>query len=671
MLSCPSGSWGEDVDSKLRVLLVQLPVPNNPSLNTPLAAGYLKAYAYAQGLIDAAEIELLPRFLADFAGDALLANEIVARRPDVLGVSLYTWNSERSLDIIRRVKEYLPGLRVVAGGPEVQKDSAWILEHPSVDVAVIGEGEQTFVDLLRLWSNDRPPYEGHIPLVSGRIIENGLENIPGIAYRYEGAVHFTSDRVALNDLSVIPSPYLAGYLDVPNDGMLMVEVSRWCPYSCSFCLYGRNMGTKLGNRYFGLERVLAEIRWGREQGIKRIHFVEANLNLVPLFWPLMHALEDLNYDRQMTFYAELRGEHLTEEVVIALDRANVRYVEVGLQTANLTALKASLRRTDLRKWAAGTRRLYEHGIEVFLDVILGLPADDEMGIAETLDFIQCEELGSYDVFTLQVLPGTAVRQQAAQYGLHFQRRPPYYVLGTSTFSFSDLRRLRRELKTGANVPPDAIEGMPEPRRAALVRCADRVASGVPDIIEQLWLLDPKPVPVDEQVINRLAAHVDVVLNADDMAIYTPILASAIRTNPSTIFDVYIFCKEAANLSQELIQWRETLPLQPGYLDRVAVYHTDTPIHDYTRVSPRCFLMLPWTVVIEPGDFRDIAEVIWRFELADGDAVPLNAWYGAGGTGVCLDFMPGCTPDYRTQVMAGVEQWEQETGRRVWVAECSR
>ena len=154
------------MNRKLRVLLVQLPVPNNPSLNTPLAAGYLKAYAYAQGLIDAAEIELLPRLLTDYAGDALLVDEIAARQPDVLGVSLYTWNSERSLDSIRRVKERLPGLRVVVGGPEVQKDNLWVLQHPAIDVSVIGEGEQTFVDLLWLWSNDRLRHEVYLPLVS-------------------------------------------------------------------------------------------------------------------------------------------------------------------------------------------------------------------------------------------------------------------------------------------------------------------------------------------------------------------------------------------------------------------------------------------------------------------------------------------------------------------------
>ena len=104
------------MNRKLRVLLVQLPVPNNPELNTPLAAGYLKAYAYAQGLDDAAEIELLPRHLADRAGDALLVDEIVAHRPDLLAISLYTWNSERSLDIAQHVKARLPHLVVVVGG---------------------------------------------------------------------------------------------------------------------------------------------------------------------------------------------------------------------------------------------------------------------------------------------------------------------------------------------------------------------------------------------------------------------------------------------------------------------------------------------------------------------------------------------------------------------------
>jgi hypothetical protein len=269
------------------------------------------------------------------------------------------------------------------------------------------------------------------------------------------------------------------------------------------------------------------------------------------------------------------------------------------------------------------------------------------------------------VFTLQVLPGTTVRQQAQAYGLRFQERPPYYVLGTDTLSYAELRRLRRDLKRSVNIAPDAVEGMPEPRQHALIRRADPWGADAAGCVDQLWLLAPDLVPIDERVINRLAAHVDVVLRAGDLAVSTPILAATIRSNPSTIFDIYISGMEALPTAQSLRQWREALPCQPGYLDRVAIYQSVEPAAGYRRVSPRCFLLLPWTSTVEPADFRDIAEIIWRFDLAANDPVPLNAWYGAGGSGVWLHFMPACTASYRSQVMEAAEQWERETGRRIW------
>lgn len=643
------------------MLLVQLPVPNNPALNVPLAAGYLKAYAHAQGLLDRVEIELLPRHLADYAGDALLVDEIVRHAPDVLGLSLYTWNSERTLDIARRVKQQRPAMQVIVGGPEVQRDNLWVLGHPVVDIAVLGEGEQTFADLLTrgrgsgIGDQEGEVSSPHPPPPDPRSL------IPGIAFRDDaGNLIFTPERPALPDLAVVPSPYLLGYLDTPPDGMLMIEVSRWCPYGCSFCLYGRNMGPKLGSRYFGLDRVLDEIAWGRDRGVQRVHFVEANLNLVPLFWPLMRALHDLNADHRIAFYAELRGEHLTDEVVAALDRANVRYVEVGLQTANPDALVASHRRTNLQKWAAGARRLYDAGIEVYLDVILGLPADDPAGVRHTLDFIAAENLGPYDVFTLQVLPGTAVRSQAAQYGLRFGDRPPYYVLQTDRFSPDDLQRLRRELKERVNLDPDAIEGMPTPRRTP-------AGSEKPDPPRSFFTLrDATKIAEFGNAIHQLAAHVDLVANCDLHAIREP-LAHAITANPSTIFDLYLICDDhTAPAVDQIAAWRDALPCQPGYLDRVAVYGGDGFAAGHRRVSPRVFVVLPWTATLDPDSYAGVAEVVWQFELGEGDAIPFGSWRAAGGAGISLTFAPGCSTSYEAQVIDQVCGWERDTGRYVWL-----
>jgi radical SAM superfamily enzyme YgiQ (UPF0313 family) len=652
------------MNCKLNVLLLQLPVPNNPRLNTPLAGGYLKAYAYAQGLLDHVEIEFVPRSLVDYAGDAALINYLVAQAPDVLGVSLYTWNSERSLHIVGRVKEQLPDLQVVVGGPEVQRDNAWVIEHPAVDVAVLGEGEQTFADLLQLWINQRTPIDDYIPLAADHTA-NPLAHVPGIAYQHNNQLHVSAERVALSDLACVPSPYLLGYLPVPADGMLMVEISRWCPYQCSFCLYGRNMGPKLGNRYFDLARVVDEIAWGRQQGIQKVHFVEANLNLVPLFWPLMHALHDLNADRYMTFYAELRGEHLTDEVVRALDQANVRFVEVGLQTANPVALHASHRRTNLQKWAAGTRRLYAHNIEVFLDVIVGLPGDDQAGVAETLDFIAREGLGPHDVFTLQVLPGTAVRQQAAQYGLQFQDRPPYYVLETDRLSYTDVRRLRRDLKQSSGLAPYGVEGLPVPRPTALVQ---RSTHELSELVDHIRLAADTPLLAAEQIGAKLAHHVDVVIRADELALWTATICLWIAHNPHVTLDVYVVCDDTPPSAAALQQWRDALPYLPGYLDRVAVYLKREPGVGHRRVSPRVFVVLPWTVPIDPDVYQDVALLIWKFELHENDVVPWGAWTAAGGAGIFLHFAAGCSDGYRAQVRAEVAAWESETGRTVWFAE---
>ncbi|KAB8140462.1 B12-binding domain-containing radical SAM protein [Chloroflexia bacterium SDU3-3] len=614
----------------LRVLLVQLPVPNNAVTNVPLAAGYLKAYAHAMGLLDRAQIDILPRALADEAGDALLVDAIVERAPDVLGLSLYTWNSERSLDVARRAKQRLPGLVVVVGGPEVQRENEWVLGHPGADVWVFGEGEASFAALVERFAARL----AGLPALS-------LDHVAGVAFRGAGGqlVH-TPERPALDDLSVVPSPYLLGYLPLEPGGMQMVEISRWCPYACSFCLYGRNMGAKLGSRYFPLERVLAEIRWGKERGAAQVHFIEANLNLVPLFQPLMAALADLNADGQLALYAELRGEHLREDAVAALAQAGLRVAEVGLQTANLDALRAAHRRTDLAKWAAGTRRLYDHGIEVLLDVIVGLPEDDAQGIRQTLDFIAAERLGEYDAFTLQVLPGTAVRRDAQRYQIAHQPLPPYYVLATDRMDYATMRQLRREVKLGAGVDPDAVEGCPEPRRTL---------AGREGALPATLALPHRSPPAAEQ----LAYHVDVALRWEDRAEHRALLEAYLRANPSGLLDLYIHADTTPSPAA-LRAWRDALPFAPGYLDRVAVYLREQPGPGYERIRPRLWLVVPWTEQIEPDDYAGAAQVIWRAEAEGGEA-PLGAWRAAGGAGVWVE---QATPEQAAR-------WERAGELRVW------
>ncbi len=619
-------------DQKLKVLLLQLPVPNNPRANIPLAAGYLKAYAHKQGLLEQVDVEIMSRAVVDAGGETLIVDEIARRRPDVLGLSLYTWNSERSLLLAARVRHLLPDLLIVVGGPEVQHDNPWVLAHPAVDVVVFGEGEQTFAALLRT-------------LLAERDRDHSLDvlrpcplcAVAGAGHRHGEMLSVAPPRTALADLGEVPSPYLLGYLPLRPGDMALVECSRWCPYRCSFCLYGRNMGTRLGNRLFPVERVVAEVAWAREHGADAVHFVEANLNLLPYFRQLTAALQDINTDPQIKLYAELRGEQLSEESVRALVDAGLRAAEVGLQSANPRALAAVDRRTDLLKWSAGARRLYEHGVEVFLDVILGLPADDETSVLSTLDWIAEQKLGPYDIFTLQVLPGTGVREHAARWSLQFQDRPPYYVLATDRMPYETLRALRWELKERAGFDPREVEGMPE---LAGYRSEHGIWSSgrepLPRLVDYLDVDCEAPVRWDtagRALACHVASRVTIRVRNFDAAKLRRLVWPIAAANPTIVWDVLI--EDVLPDPAELRDLRAAWPHAIGYLDRVAVYARPAPEPPWEKATPRFVLVVPWGTPLDPLRYERTALVMWR--LPRSPSPSLLAEVGAySGDGIVVE-----------------------------------
>src|SRR6516162_9088571 len=151
-----------DFAARRTVLLVQLPIPPlGPGTirgNVPLAAAYLKLYAEQKALGSNYRIELLPTYAANSLGDHALVRAVVEYRPWMIGFTCYVWNIQRTLWVAREVKRRLPQVRIVLGGPEITADNVWVLQTADYDFAVIGEGEQTFADLLfRLLGDDVRP----------------------------------------------------------------------------------------------------------------------------------------------------------------------------------------------------------------------------------------------------------------------------------------------------------------------------------------------------------------------------------------------------------------------------------------------------------------------------------------------------------------------------------
>ena len=125
----------------MKIILLQLPLQGHDFFfsheNIPLAGGYLKVVAAGQG----ADVELLPQHLMSYGSDQSILHFLSDSRPDMVGMTCYVWNIERSLFLAAKIREKLPGSFVVLGGPEVTPDNEFLLRHRVFDIGVVGEGE--------------------------------------------------------------------------------------------------------------------------------------------------------------------------------------------------------------------------------------------------------------------------------------------------------------------------------------------------------------------------------------------------------------------------------------------------------------------------------------------------------------------------------------------------
>ena len=241
--------------------------------------------------------------------------------PDVVGLSIMTFQRQTARKIVALVRAMRPGVRIVVGGYDpslatsVYEDPAW-----GVDAIVRGEGDLTFRELIRRFESGADPHD-----------------VPGLSFRSGPTFVRTKDRVVstLSGEDVrLPNRsarVLDGYtfLGRPID---VVETSRGCTFDCSFCsiieMRGRNFHT------WTVSRVLEDIADARRRGARAIFIVDDNITLnVARFQALCEAiveagLNDVDYLVQaMTSSIASAGDPLAA----VMRKAGFRYVFLGIE----------------------------------------------------------------------------------------------------------------------------------------------------------------------------------------------------------------------------------------------------------------------------------------------------------------------------------------------------
>ncbi len=407
----------------------------------------LRAYAADRDEELAGRIELA-EYTINQDPDGML-RDLYERHPRMIGVSCYIWNIVQAEALAGELKKVLPGTDLWFGGPEVSFDALKRLERlPCLTGVMRGEGEETFYELARAYADAEMMQSCRSKTGTA---ECGQENareyldrrfarIRGITWRSgKGEIRGNEEREPL-DFSHLPFPYRD--LGEFQNRIVYYETSRGCPYFCSYCLSSVDKRVRLRD----LELVKRDLDCFLANRTAQVKFVDRTFNCQK-----RHAMEIWRYLREhdngvTNFHFEISADLLDEEelALLAEMRPGLVQFEIGVQSMNPDTLAAIRRRTDLHRLHAAVRRLRDAGnIHLHLDLIAGLPYEDYASFRDSFAGVYAMRPHQLQIGFLKLLAGTAMKEEAAEYGITAHSGPPYEVLYTGWLTFGDMIRLKK------------------------------------------------------------------------------------------------------------------------------------------------------------------------------------------------------------------------------------
>jgi Fe-S oxidoreductase len=365
---------------------------------------------------------LLGEYTINQTKDEIL-KEIYRSGAEVVCFSCYIWNISFVRELIFDLKKILPGTAFWVGGPEVSFDAEnFLKEMPQVTGIMVGEGEETFLELARYYIEKK----------------GTLADIRGIAFRENGEIFHNGWREVM-DLSRVPFAYEQTE-DFANR-IIYYESSRGCPFSCSYCL--SSIDKKL--RFRNLELVKKELQFFLDKKVPQVKFVDRTFNCKH-----DHAMEIwkyiLEHDNGVTnFHFEISADLLREEELELMSRMRPGLIqlEIGVQSTNPDTIRAIHRNMDLKKLEASVARVKSFGnIHQHLDLIAGLPCEDYESFRRSFEQVYRMKPDQLQLGFLKVLKGSSMYHEAQKYEILYKEKEPYEVLSTAWLSYEDILKLK-------------------------------------------------------------------------------------------------------------------------------------------------------------------------------------------------------------------------------------
>lgn len=340
-----------------------------------------------------------------------IVEKLLAPNPKIIGFGVYIWNTRESLEVIELIRQLVPEITLIVGGPEVSFEFETQAIVAAVDYVITGEADLKFAEVCA-------------ELLAGK-------QLPGKVVAAE-----------LPALDKIAMPYVLYSDDDLAHRVIYVEASRGCPFTCEFCLSSLDIPV----RQFPLERFLDAMADLLKRGATQFKFVDRTFNLNLIVSGAILSFFQERYFPGLFLHFEMIPDRLPpqlREQIRAFPSGALQF-EVGIQTFDEATSANISRRQNHDRLAENFQFLREEtGVHVHADLIVGLPGETLESFGAGFDRLIALGPQEIQVGILKRLKGTPIMRHDAEWGMVYSPHPPFEILRNKLLDFETLQRLRR------------------------------------------------------------------------------------------------------------------------------------------------------------------------------------------------------------------------------------
>ena len=339
--------------------------------NVKLWRRYRRELPTAWGMLDSdkwIERESYDREIEPIIGEFYkeLVKDLLVYGAQAVGFSIYNTNYIATHRSIKWIRKLIPDIKIFYGGAEATRARIKLdFEYGHIDAAVMGEGEQSTVDLIDYWSGVKTS-----------------NFIPGVALKEDGKVIYGPSRPLLK-LSELPFPsFDDNNFDDYNGHCILLEFSRGCVAKCNFCGETKFWQSFRSKR---ADQLINEMKYCIEYyGVKEFRIVDSLMNgnhrLLEEFVDLI-----LKEKLDVSWYGFCRiHTKLTPKLLSKMRKAGCAYVNFGIESGSQKVLNLMRKQYKIKEIFQVVRNAHKVGMQVHTQILIGFPGEGWWQFMETL-----------------------------------------------------------------------------------------------------------------------------------------------------------------------------------------------------------------------------------------------------------------------------------------------